>query len=124
MTKEQQMREAFEAIKTLQSVAGKAARLNNDDHIKGNSVKAHKILCALAGWSVGYLKEVDDVYALLDKQAALQSPPVMSDAELVAAMCNAAWDKKKRGYLVTRESIMHDALDALRNLGVIRGCDE
>ena len=56
---------AVEAGKTIRDYAALACKRNNDDHIPGNSVKAHKMLMALAGVNEGYESELDAAFTTL-----------------------------------------------------------
>ncbi len=53
------------ALKTFDAVAKEAARLNDADHVKGNSIKAHKLLMAMAGMIPGYRPDIDAARAAL-----------------------------------------------------------
>lgn len=54
---------ARDAVDTLRQWARKAAAFNDADHVKGNTIKAHKILMALAGYLPGYSAEIDGALA-------------------------------------------------------------
>ncbi len=47
------------ALETLCDYAREAAALNDADHVRGNAVKAHKMLLALAGLSPRYDARID-----------------------------------------------------------------
>jgi hypothetical protein len=66
----------MQAIITLRSVAAEAADLNDADHIKGNSHKAHKMLMALAGRIPGYRKDIDDAFSALHAACHHEFGPV------------------------------------------------
>jgi len=53
------------ALETLRDYAREAAALNDADHIRGNSIKAHKMLMALAELSPRYDARIDRAYAAL-----------------------------------------------------------
>lgn len=59
--------ELVAALVMMRKLADKAASLNDSDHVAGNAIKAHKILCALAGWVRGYMAETDVISALIAK---------------------------------------------------------
>jgi len=53
------------ALKTMRDVAAEAAALNDADHIKGNSIRAHKLLMAMAGAIPGYRADIDAAHLVV-----------------------------------------------------------
>jgi enoyl-CoA hydratase/carnithine racemase len=59
--------EMLEALQTAVAWAQKAADFNDADNVKGNVMKAHKIMMALAGYIPKYSKDIDDMHAAIKK---------------------------------------------------------
>ncbi len=53
------------ALRTMRDYAREAAAINDADHIRGNSIKAHKMLMALGGLSPRYDARIDEALAAL-----------------------------------------------------------
>lgn len=70
-------------IQYLKSMAAKAALLNDADNVKGNVMKAHKIMLALAAYIPGYDHDIDAAYK------AGQSDVDRENAELRAKLLEA-----------------------------------
>lgn len=116
-------------IETLRAYAEKAAYLNDQDQIPGNTVKAHKMLLALAGLNKGYDSAIDAALAepqpdTLDWVAEIlkaNHKPVASDEHhravaraAIAAMGGdvlRAENQKLLGYIATAVSVMDDGLN-------------